>query len=302
MKSKPTQTVKPLISQLAVQIIEQVRSENRGEGMHLVEQALADAFRVSRSPVREALRILERKAIVVFRPRRGFFLARPAAQIPNLDIEVPVSTEEEKYRQIAEDRVRGKLHGHVSETELMSRYGISRVKLMKVLMRMSQEGWVERRPGHGWTFPSILETVEALDQGYRFRMLIEPSALLEPTFRVDPVLFARLRKEQEDLLASPIDGTMPFRMYETGARFHEQLLSCSGNRFFLESIQHINRLRRLIEYSLRVDESRLSRYWEHIEIMTMLEQGRRTTAAALLRDHIDQARVKKTSAPETNIR
>ena len=302
MKSKPTQTVKPLISQLAVQIIEQVRSENRGEGMHLVEQALADAFRVSRSPVREALRILERKAIVVFRPHRGFFLARPAAQIPNLDIEVPVSTEEEKYRQIAEDRVRGKLHGHVSETELMSRYGISRVKLMKVLMRMSQEGWVERRPGHGWTFPSILETVEALDQGYRFRMLIEPSALLEPTFRVDPVLFARLRKEQEDLLASPIDGTMPFRMYETGARFHEQLLSCSGNRFFLESIQHINRLRRLIEYSLRVDESRLSRYWEHIEIMTMLEQGRRTTAAALLRDHIDQARVKKTSAPETNIR
>jgi DNA-binding GntR family transcriptional regulator len=159
---------------------------------------------------------------------------------------------------------------------------------------------VERRPGHGWTFPAILETVEALDQGYRFRMLIEPAALLESNFRVDPALFAKLRMEQEALLSSPIDDTMPFKMYETGARFHEQLISCSGNRFFLESVQHINRLRRLIEYSLRVDEARLGRYREHIEIMTMLEQGRRTTAAALLRDHIDQARVKKTTDPEAN--
>lgn len=174
-----------------MRIVEQIQRQNLSEGTHLVEQALADAFQVSRSPVREALRILEKERIVGFRPNRGFFLARPAGEIPLLEIELPVPEEEEKYRQIAEDRFRGRLQGHISETELMSRYGISRVRLMKILMRMTQEGWLERRPGHGWSFPPILDNAEALDQGYRFRMLIEPAALLEPSYRVDPVLFAR---------------------------------------------------------------------------------------------------------------
>lgn len=297
MKNKKSPGVKPLISQLAMRIVEQIGRKNLPEGSHLVEQALADAFQVSRSPVREALRILEEKKIVTFHPQRGFFLVQSAAEIPKLDIEVPVAEEEAKYRQIAEDRFRGRLQGHVSETELMSRYRISRVRLMKILMRMTQEGWLERRPGHGWSFPPILDTVEALEQGYRFRMLIEPAALLEPTYRVDTVVFAKLREEQEMLLAAPIDDRTPFLLYSIGARFHEQIVSCSGNRFFLESVQRINHLRRLIEYSLRVDEARLNRYWEHIEIMKLLESGKRATAAALLRDHIDQAREKKTADP-----
>ena len=278
-----------------MRIVEQIQRQKLPAGAHLVEQALADAFQVSRSPLREALGILEKKRIVLFRPNRGFFLSRPAEKIPLLNIDVPIPEEEEKYRRIAEDRIRGRLQGHISEAELMSRYGISRVRLMKILMRMTQEGWLERRPGHGWSFPPILDSAEALDQGYRFRMLIEPAALLEPAYQVNPPLFARLREEQETLLAAPIDDRTPFRLYDIGTRFHEQIVSCSGNRFFLESIQRINRLRRLMEYSLRVDEARLKRYEEHIEIMTLLQREKRKTAAALLRDHIDQAREKKTA-------
>ncbi len=296
MKKQQRTAVKPLISQLAIRIVEHMRDQIMPMGAHLVEQKLADLFHVSRSPVREALMILEREGNVVFHPRRGFFLALPAMEIRNLNIAVPVSTEEETYYRMAEDRIRSKLHGHVSEAELMSRYGISRIKLMKILVRMSQEGWVERRPGHGWNFPPILDTVEAMEQSYRFRMLIEPAALLEPTYRLDPVVFARLRKEQESLLAGPVNSRMPFRLFETGASFHEQIVSCSGNRFFLDAIQHINRLRRLIEYSVQIDESRLNAYREHLEIITMLERGKQATAAALLHDHIDQARITKTES------
>jgi len=276
-----------------MRIIERIQSQNLSEGTHLVEQALADALQVSRSPVREALKILERNNILIFRHNRGFFLAGSADRIPTLDMEIPLPEEEEKYRLIAEDRIRGKLQGHVSEAELMARYGTSRVRLTKILMRISQEGWLERRPGHGWNFPPILESAEELDQGYRFRMLIEPASLLEPGYRVDPILFVRLREDQKTLLAAPIDDETPFRLYDIGTRFHEGIVSCSGNRFLLESVRRINRLRRLIEYSLRVDEARLNRYWEHIEILELLERGKRTTAAALLRDHIDQAREKK---------
>jgi DNA-binding GntR family transcriptional regulator len=292
MKKTPDRTVKPLISQLAKRIVEHVRPGALPEGWHLAEQALADTFNVSRSPVREALMLLERNRIVTFRPNRGFFLALPAAEIRDLSLEAPVLAEEEKYFQIAEDRIQGKLHGHVSEAELMSRYGISRVKLMKILVRMSQEGWVERRPGHGWNFLPILDSVEALDQGYRFRLLVEPAALLEPTYRVDPVLFAGLRKEQEALDRKPVDGKLSFEMFELGARFHEQIVACSGNRFFLEAVRHVNRLRRLIEYKVEVTESRLLRYREHMGILTLLEESRVEDASDLLREHLLKARSK----------
>ena len=292
MKKATDRSIKPLILQLAARIVEHVRLQALPEGCHLAEQALADTFNVSRSPVREALLLLERDRIVTFHPNRGFFLALPAAEIRNLSLETPVFAEEEKYFQIAEDRIRGKLQGHVSEAELMSRYGISRVKLMKILVRMSQEGWVERRPGHGWNFLPILDSVEALDQGYRFRLLVEPAALLEPTYRVDPVLFAGLRKEQEALDQKPIDGKLSFEMFEAGARFHEQIVSCSGNRFFLEAVRHVNRLRRLIEYKVEVTENRLLRYREHMEILTLLEENRAADASDLLREHLLKARSK----------
>lgn len=285
-------SVKPLILQLANRIVEHVRLQALPEGRHLAEQALADAFNVSRSPVREALMLLERERLVTFRPNRGFFLALPAAEIRDLSLSTPVFAEEEKYFQIAEDRIQGKLQGHVSEAEMMSRYGISRVKLMKILVRMSQEGWVERRPGHGWNFLPILDSVEALDQGYRFRLLVEPAALLEPTYRVDSVLFAGLRKEQEALDRKPIDEKLSFDMFETGARFHERIVSCSGNRFFLEAVRHVNRLRRLIEYKVEVTENRVLRYREHMEILTLLEENRVTDASDLLREHLLKARSK----------
>lgn len=284
--------IKPLILQLANRIVEHARLQALPEGRHLAEQALADTFNVSRSPVREALMLLERDRIVTFHPNRGFFLALPAAEIRDLSLEIPIFAEEEKYFQIAEDRIHGKLQGHVSEAELMSRYGISRVKLMKILVRMSQEGWVERRPGHGWNFLPILDSVEALDQGYRFRLLVEPAALLEPTYRVDPVLFAALRREQEALNQKPIEEKLTFEMFETGARFHEQLVACSGNRFFLEAVRHVNRLRRLIEYKVEVTENRLLRYREHMEILTLLEENRIADASDLLREHLLKARSK----------
>lgn len=285
-------SIKPLILQLATRIVEHVRLQVLPEGRHLAEQALADTFNVSRSPVREALMLLEQERIVTFRPNRGFFLAVPAAEIRDLSLEPPVLAEEEKYFQIAEDRIRGKLQGPVSEAELMSRYGISRVKLMKILVRMSQEGWVERRPGHGWNFLPILDSVEALDQGYRFRLLVEPAALLEPTYRVDPVLFAGLRKEQEALDRKPVDGKLSFEMFEAGARFHEQIVACSGNRFFLEAVRHVNRLRRLIEYKVEVTENRMLRYREHMEILNLLEENRVADASELLREHLLNARSK----------
>jgi DNA-binding GntR family transcriptional regulator len=291
MKTSKKAVVKPLISQLAIRIVEYVRNRDFPEGAHLVEQVLANEFDVSRSPVREALLFLASKGIVLFRPNRGFFLTRPAAEIPALNLVVPASIEDEKYYEIARDRFQGRLKDHVSEVELRTTYGISRDKLIKILTRMSQEGWVERRPGSGWNFTPILSSVDALDQSFRFRITVEPAALLEPSYRTDPPLFAALRKEHEVLIEAPISSTVPSKMFEAGARFHEQIVTCSGNPFFIEAIQRINRMRRLIEYNFKIDQPRLTRYHDHLVILELLESGNRKEASDLLRHHLNQARM-----------
>lgn len=49
-------------------------------GERLREEALAQSLGVSRGPVREALRLLEREGLVVIRPNRGAFVARLAPE------------------------------------------------------------------------------------------------------------------------------------------------------------------------------------------------------------------------------
>ncbi len=60
-----------LPEQIAARVGERVIAAAIEPGQRIVEQALADEFQVSRGPVREALRILEREGLVRIHPRRG---------------------------------------------------------------------------------------------------------------------------------------------------------------------------------------------------------------------------------------
>lgn len=65
------------------------------------------------------------------------------------------------------------------------------------------------------------------------------------------------------------------------------LVACSGNEFFLDAIKRINRLRRLLEYQITIDRSRLPKQTaEHLHILDLLESDRRSEAAAFLYTHI----------------
>lgn len=67
----PTLTVP---EQIAAQVGERIIDERLAPGARIGEQALASEFQVSRSPVREAIRILEREGLVSINPRRGAFV------------------------------------------------------------------------------------------------------------------------------------------------------------------------------------------------------------------------------------
>ena len=90
--------------------------------------------------------------------------------------------DEEAYLAIAGDRLRDALPEKVTENALARRYNLTKRQLARVLLRGASEGWIERLPGHGWAFLPVLTSMQAYEDSYRFRLVIEPAAILEPGF------------------------------------------------------------------------------------------------------------------------
>lgn len=287
-----------LADRIARQIADHIRSEGLGEGDHLAAQALADRFRVSRAPVAAALKALATEGIVEARPNRGFFVRRAPASGAEAEAEA-ADSEDPLYSAMVEARLSGALSERASENEMMRRFGATRARLQRVLGQIAEEGWVERLPGHGWLFLATLHSTDAYQQAYRFRATIETEALLQPDYRFVPAELAQLRAEQQALLAGGIDSMPRTGLFEINAGFHEALVAWSGNRFFLDAVKRVNRLRRLIEFRATADRSRLDQQCrEHLALLDLIERGDMLLAADFLRRHIGQALEQKVHVVE----
>lgn len=291
----PRKVPSALTTKLAMQITELVLKHEMQSGTHLTEQWVADALRVSRSPVRGAMEFLESLGVVAKEPNRGYFLKKSPAALKKTTLSTEANPEEARYHQIAEDRLRNKLDAEFTESELMRRYGMTATQTRRLLTRMAQEHLVHKKPGHGWEFEPVLDSVDAHNQSYRFRMIIEPAAVLEPGFRINQPAFDRCRKLQQQLLDGGILKLSRFELFTIGSEFHEMIVECSGNRYLLEALRRQNQLRRIIEYRASLDRSRLvSQCREHLQLLDLLESGKRKAAAAFMREHLDVVRSIKT--------
>lgn len=272
---------------IAAQIVELIQREQLPVGTHLRAQALADRLRVSRTPVNDALGLLHEKGIVTREKNRGFFLAAP---VPVPAAELGLSGPDAvgtAYFQIADDLLRGALPTEVSEQALRTRYTLTATQLNAVLSRIAQEGWGERKPGYGWQFSTMLTTPDSLLQSYRMRLALEPAALLEPGYRLDPRTIAQLRAAEVDLLEGGIETDTADQLHDRGVRFHEALVEASGNAFFIDAIRRVNRVRRLLSYRSMRERSRYADHArQHLHLLDLLERGRNEDASQAMRDHL----------------
>ncbi|MFC7329220.1 GntR family transcriptional regulator [Marinactinospora rubrisoli] len=284
-----------LATSLAMRVIGLVRRRGLGEGAHITEQWVADELGVSRSPARRALLFLAELDIVERVPNRGFFLTRPAAELGEVGLDSAPEEEETAYFQLIDDQLGERFGAEFTAAEISRRYGLSARQAERLLIRMEGEDLVRRRPGRGWEFQGVLSTPESHDQSYRFRMIVEPAAVLEPGFAVDPETFAEHRARQEALLRGRILTSPRTELFRTGAEFHEMIVACSANAFLVDAVRRQNRLRRLIEYRHQFDRSRLvAQAREHLLLLDLLERGELRAAADLLHAHLDRVRWLKT--------
>jgi DNA-binding GntR family transcriptional regulator len=255
---------------IARRVLEMIRSGQVKAGDHLTEESLAKTYGVSRTPVRQALRLLQERGVVELRANAGTFVSGATEGCEVWDAGVTLASPDEEgedglYKRILADRASHQLPQSLSESALAGRYGAQRGALRRALLRLTQEGLIERRRGHGWTFTPALDTAEAMAESYRFRMILECAGLREPLFAPDPEELLRARQEQM-------------------ARF-------SHNRFIEQAVRQQNQLRRLEEFASFVNRpvNPIDSCREHIDIIDSLLAGDIDWAASLLYRHLSVA-------------
>ncbi|MFF8572676.1 GntR family transcriptional regulator [Streptomyces sp. NPDC015408] len=286
----------PLTRRTANRIVEHIAADGLSVGTRLVERALADQLKVSRSPVRQALRLLADDGVVAPAARGGYTVALTGPAL-TAAATAPAAEDdgEDAYLRIAADRLDGRLPDRVTENALARRYDLMPGELSHVLRRIAVEGWIDRLPGYGWEFQPMLTSMESYQDSYRFRLTIEPAALLEPGFVLDREALETVRAQQQRLVDGEIRTIGNAQLYDLNSRFHEVVMACSRNSFFIDSLRRVDRLRRLIEYRRTLERDRAAvRCAEHVRIADLLLAGERDAASDFLRDHLSSVGREKT--------
>ncbi|WP_368188537.1 GntR family transcriptional regulator [Aestuariibius sp. HNIBRBA575] len=283
-----------LSTKISNKLLQDIVSGSLKAGQHISAQQVADKYGVSRTPVREALIALEEQRILLRQANRGYFVATSLpAEIKETLANVGTENSDE-YQLLANDWLTNKIPEEVTEQFLRQRYDWTKGKTSDMLVRAAREGWAERKEGYGWRFLPVAKTPEAFDEIYRFRMAIEPAAMLEPSFELDRKVLEEQRRIQQGMLDIDLNSAHGESLLDNGAMFHEEIIKLSRNPFFLMSLQRVNRMRRLMEYRADVNRERLiEQCTEHLEILSLLDAGDVVDASYKMRQHLSGALKRK---------
>lgn len=267
-------------------MLELLAREGAVPGTPLRQDALAAKLGVSRTPIRGALAVLAAAGSVTQRGRT-LVLRDAHAPIPEPAAEDPVAA---LMVAISRDRAAGRLPDSMTEAELQRHTQAARGDLGRALRRLEELGIVSRNRGHGWRFAPGLATPAERDAAYRFRIVMEPAALLEPAYAL-PEGFARQMREGHRLfLDEAWQDSRAVDFFELNAAFHLGIVAASGNRFFQAATEQHIQLRRLTNYGWVLGPGRVRQNaTEHLAILDALEEGDRPKASRLLADHLAAA-------------
>jgi DNA-binding GntR family transcriptional regulator len=275
-----------LHADLARRILARLQEQNAAPGHHLVELELCAAFGVSRTPVRGALKLLERQGMVKARESRGYILS----QLPPGAADAQTETDEEQrlFQTLAEARAKSALPDQFTQQELVRRFDVRLSAVLAVLRQLAELGLVERKPGNGWAFTP--DPVRTLSESYAFRRALEPQILLQSGFRLDRARAEKARSEHQKLRKKPWRAGDGVRFHAVNADFHEQLARSSGNRAMLRAVERHNQLRQFLigQWDYPMDQVH-SAIDDHLEILAALEAGYADKAAALMLHHLTQS-------------
>lgn len=279
-----------LPERIASEIAKRIFGGELRPNAHLRAEQLSQAFDVSRSPIRQALRLLEKRGIVERKVNRGFFV-REGIEPPSRQAAVHNEVDEaDVHYRIAHDWLNDRIPSELTEQFLRDRYSLTKARVTEILSRAANEGWAERKEGRGWRLLVVAKATETLEQIYRFRAIVEPAGLLEPTFSLNRTTLIEQRRVQDAMYGGEIERMSPDRLLMTGTNFHEAVARMSNNSFVHQSVVRANRMRRLLNYRTLIDRDRFyDQARDHLFMLDLLERGENLECSFVLKRHLTGA-------------
>ena len=296
----PTGTV-PRLYQRAFEILAaQIERGTVPPGTRLYESAIAEQFRISRAPARQALAELERAGLVARGAGRGY-LVQPgrgepatisAADTGQVVPLLSASSWERIYQEVEEEIVaRISFAGwRVNEAKLARHYDVSRTVARDVVGRLQQRGVVRKDERSRWYAPAL--TPDHIGELYELRWILEPVALAKAAPRLPAGFLSAMRTRIEDAMANArtLEGSTLDQLEE---EMHVRLLGFCDHRTLLQAIAQPQSLliahRFLYRWTVRLFETEPF-LPEHMEIVERLERGRVREATAALDHHLRVSR------------
>lgn len=284
-------------------MLKDIAAGKLARGDRISEAAYSARCNVSRTPVRQALRYLNKLKIVLLRARLGARVIAPPPKAKKLlksSAFLESSSEgnaiHPAFVDVAE-RIRtflGSPEGHretiVKDAVIARRLGVSRTTANRALGLLARQNLLEPLPRRGWK-RVVLGRRELLDL-YEFRMAVEPAALAAAWERLDRApledLFRRTRIATKGSVLAQMNQSTMARL---DMELHRAILNACPNALLRRAMEEQEALRVIaISPTWRVLGRADATFREHTAILEAILKGRKKQALAALRGHLVNAR------------
>lgn len=198
---------------------------------------------------------------------------------------------EQVYSRLKEDIFEFRLlpGDHFTETEMATRYEVSRTPMRDALYRLRREGFLQVGFRRGWKVRNL--DFAYFDELYDLRIVLENAAIER---------ICQMEEHPEKLLELKAIWMVPEEEREQDGRliaglderFHTTLVAAAGNsemaRVHAELTEKIRIVRRL---DFTQGERVAATYQEHGKLLQLLLRRQYTEASMLLRSHIQQSKM-----------
>ena len=191
------------------------------------------------------------------------------------------------YQQLMESIRAGQLKPgqRVRETELAEQLQISRTPVREALHRLQSEGLIVNAPQRGLIIAEL--DYQQIMELYQMREVLESTAAgLAAKHASEPEIYAlrEMISKQQDCLDAPEAQAHQNRL------FHNALYHASHNRYLLKTLNSLKDAMVLLgATTYKVPGRSETALEEHRAIVDAIEQGDRTTAEQITREHIRAA-------------
>ncbi|MEJ3654388.1 GntR family transcriptional regulator [Actinomycetes bacterium KLBMP 9759] len=213
---------------------------------------------------------------------------RAAHDVPGRRIARPVPLRESAYEAILEMIVSRSLRPgqHLVENELAVTLGVSRQPVREALQALSNDGWVNLRPGHGAFVHNPSD--EEADQLLAVRGLLEAESARLAALHASEDGVAQLREVCDRGTAAWKAQDIP-AVVAANAELHALVMRLAGNTVLLELAAQVDR--RVQWYYTPVARHRGAQSWkEHAELIDAIAAGDAEKAGAVMRAHTEHTR------------